>query len=74
MLLNYSPSISTTAYQPVIPSMGESVVSDFIKKYGRTYRGGDFVETEHADFDLLIVHEEAVLDWAGVCNNERGNL
>ncbi|MDF2548540.1 MAG: hypothetical protein K0R93_3438 [Anaerosolibacter sp.] len=54
----YSPSISTTVYQLVIPAMGESVVSDFIKKYGRIYRGGDFIETDHADFDLLIVHEE----------------
>lgn len=54
----YSPSINTMVYQLVFPSMGETVITDIIKKYGRTYKGGGLDEIDHADFDLLIVHEK----------------
>lgn len=53
----YSPSISTKVYQLSFPSAAESLISGLIKRYGLAYRGGDFIEIEHTDFDILIVHE-----------------
>ena len=53
----YSPSIMTRVYQLSLPSASESLISDLIKRYGLAYRGGDFIEIEHTDFDILIVHE-----------------
>jgi hypothetical protein len=53
----YSPSIYTRVYQLNIPSMAESLISDLIKRYSIKYRGGDFIEIEHTDFDILIIHE-----------------
>ena len=40
-----------------LPSIAESLISVLIKRYGLAYRGGDFIEIEHTDFDILIVHE-----------------
>jgi len=53
----YSPSISTKVYQLSFPSTAESLISGLIERYGLAYRGGDFIEIEHTDFDILIVHE-----------------
>jgi len=53
----YSPSIGTRVYQLSFPSIAEGLISDLIKRYGLAYRGGDFIEIEHTDFDILIVHE-----------------
>lgn len=53
----YSPSLSTRVYQLRLPIIAESLISDLIKRYGFAYRGGEFVEVEHKDFDLLIIHE-----------------
>lgn len=53
----YSPSVSTRVYQLSFPSTAESLISGLIKSYSLDYRGGDFIEIEHTDFDILIVHE-----------------
>ncbi len=53
----YSPSIHTRVYQLSVPAMADNLISDIIKRYSYEYSKGDFVEIEHPDFDLLIVHE-----------------
>ncbi|SET45232.1 Protein of unknown function [Natronincola peptidivorans] len=53
----YSPSVHTRVYQLSVPSMVESLISDLIKRYDLAHRGGDFINIEHTDFDVLIVHE-----------------
>lgn len=53
----YSPSISTRSYRLSFSSMARSLVNDLIKRYGMSYKGGDFIEIEHEEFDILIIHE-----------------
>jgi len=53
----YSPSMHTRVYKLRFPSMAENLISDLIKRYSLKHRGGEFVETKHTDFDILIVHE-----------------
>lgn len=53
----YSPSMHTRVYQLRFPSMAENLISDLIKRYSLEHKGGEFVETKHTDFDILIVHE-----------------
>lgn len=54
---SYSPSIHTKVYKLNFPSISENLIKDLIKRYSLEYRGGDFVEIEHRDFDILIIHE-----------------
>lgn len=53
----YSPSISTWAYKINLPYINEGVLSDLINRYGQTYKGVVYVETENPDFDKLFVYE-----------------
>lgn len=53
----YSPSIHTRVYQLNIPSLAGNLISELIERYSIKYRGGDFIELEHTDFDILIIHE-----------------
>lgn len=53
----YSPNISTWAYKINLPYMNEGVLSDLINRYGQTYKGVVYVETENPDFDKLFVYE-----------------
>jgi hypothetical protein len=53
----YSPSINTSVYKLSLPYLAESLTSDLVKKYGLAYKGGDFLKTDHDDFDVLIIHE-----------------
>lgn len=54
----YSPSIHTRVYQLRVPALADNLIADLIKRYNYKYSVGDFVETKHADLNLLIVHEE----------------
>ncbi|MBM4763004.1 DUF2812 domain-containing protein [Bacillus sp. B15-48] len=53
----YSPAIHTQVYQLNIPALADNLISDLIERYRYNSRE-DFVETEHQDLDLLIVHME----------------
>lgn len=53
----YSPSIHTWFYQLRVSSLGKSLVSDLIKRYGQAYNGDGYIEIEHTDFDMLIINE-----------------
>ena len=54
----YSPAIHTQVYQLSIPALADNLISDLIERYRYEDSREDFVETEHPDLDLLIVHEE----------------
>ena len=54
----YSPSINTMVYQLRVPALADNLIADLIKRYNYEYSVDDFVETKHADLNLLIVHEE----------------
>ncbi len=54
----YSPSIRTMVYQLRVPTLADNLIADLIKRYNYEYSDDDFVETKHADLNLLIVHEE----------------
>ena len=54
----YSPSIHTRVYQLSVPAVADNLIADLIKRYRYEYSADKFVETKHADLDLLIVHEE----------------
>jgi hypothetical protein len=54
----YSPSIQTRVYQLSFPSMSDNLIADLIKRYRFEEREEKFVEKEHPNFDLLIVHED----------------
>ena len=54
----YSPSIHTMVYQLSVPALADNLIADLIKRYNYEYSVDDFVETKHADLNLLIVHEE----------------
>lgn len=54
----YSPAIHTQVYQLRIPSMADNLISDLIERYRYEDSREDFVETEHSDLDLLIIHEK----------------
>lgn len=55
----YSPSIHTRVYQLRVGAMADYLISDLVKRstYGE-YSAKDFVETNHSELDLLIIHEE----------------
>lgn len=54
----YSPSIHTRVYQLSVPAIADNLISDLIKRYRYEYSHEDFVETNHPEFDHLIIHEE----------------
>lgn len=54
----YSPSIHTKVYQLVVPTIADNLISDLIKRYKYQYSLEDFIERNHPEFDLLIIHEE----------------
>lgn len=54
----YSPSIHTRVYQLSVPALADNLIADLIKRHNYEYSDDDFVETKHADLNLLIVHEE----------------
>jgi hypothetical protein len=54
----YSPTIHTQVYQLNIPALADNLISDLIERYRYEDSREDFVETEHPDLDLLVVHEE----------------
>lgn len=54
----YSPSIHTRVYQLSVPALADNLIADLIKRYRYEYSDDNFIETKHADLDLLIVHEE----------------
>jgi Protein of unknown function (DUF2812) len=54
----YSPSIHTRVYQLSVPALADHLIADLIKRYRYEYSIDNFIETKHADLDLLIVHEE----------------
>ena len=53
----YSPSIHTWIFQTRSPVLSKSLVADLVKRYGLLYKGGEFDEIEHPDFDILIIHD-----------------
>jgi Protein of unknown function (DUF2812) len=54
----YSPSISTNFYQLSIPAIADNLVFDLIDWYRHENAVEEYVEKQHPDFDLLIVHED----------------
>lgn len=54
----YSPSLHSMVYQLRVPALADNLIADLIKRYNYKYSDDDFVETKHADLNLLIVHEE----------------
>ncbi|MEI5909633.1 DUF2812 domain-containing protein [Bacillus spongiae] len=54
----YSPSIHTQVYQLNIPALTDNLISDLIERYRYEDSKEGFIETEHPELDLLIVHEE----------------
>nr|WP_304216287.1 DUF2812 domain-containing protein [Fredinandcohnia onubensis] len=54
----YSPSISTNFYQLSIPAIADNLVYDLIDWYRHENAVEEYVEKQHPDFDLLIVHED----------------
>lgn len=57
----YSPAIHTQVYQLNIPALADNLISDLIERYRYEDSIEEFVETEHPDLDLLIVHEDKEL-------------
>lgn len=55
---SYSPSIHTMVYQLSVPALADNLIADLIKRYNYRYSVDDFVDTKHADLDILIVHED----------------
>ncbi|MBV1758801.1 MAG: DUF2812 domain-containing protein [Dethiosulfatibacter sp.] len=53
----YSPSIHTWIFQTRSPVLSKSLVADLVKRYGLVYKGGEFIEIYHPDFDILIIHD-----------------
>lgn len=54
----YSPSITNIVYKLAFPSMGKSIVDELIERYSSWDSTREYVQMNHASFDLLIVHEE----------------
>ncbi|QDP41608.1 DUF2812 domain-containing protein [Radiobacillus deserti] len=54
----YTPSIDTQVFQLSIPALSDHLVFDLVERYRYEDNREEFVETEHADLDLLIVHED----------------
>lgn len=53
----YSPSIHSWIYQLRFSVLSKDLISDLITRYSISYKGGDFTEIEHPDFDILTVRE-----------------
>lgn len=54
----YSPSIHTKVYQLSISALTDNLIADLIKRYRYGDSHENFVEINHPQLDLLIVHEE----------------
>ncbi|NEY73946.1 DUF2812 domain-containing protein [Bacillus mesophilus] len=54
----YTPTIRTEVYQLNIPALADNLIVDLIERYRYEEDSEDYVETEHPDLDLLIVHED----------------
>jgi hypothetical protein len=54
----YTPSIHTQVYQLTIPALADNLITDLIERYRYEDSIEDYIETEHPDLDLLIVHEK----------------
>ena len=55
----YSPSVSTEVYELTFQLFASPLVSDLIKRYSYGDETEPYVEINHAEFDRLIVYEEA---------------
>lgn len=54
----YSPSLHSRVFKLSVPALADELITDLIKRYSLIERIGDYVETNHSELDLLIVHEE----------------
>lgn len=55
----YSPSVSTEVYELTFQAFASPLVADLIKRYSYDDETERYVEINHAEFDRLIVYEEA---------------